>query len=52
MQRDCILSVHLLRFVHYNVEIDMFLYVRMEIWVKMTKKRQKHPPQGDDASTV
>ena len=32
--------------------IDMYLYVRIHVWKKMTKRRKKHPPQGDDASTV
>ena len=34
------------------VQIDMFLYIWMDVWVKMTKKTKKHPPQGDDASKV
>ena len=34
-------------------QVDMFLYVRMDVWVKMTqKKRKQHLPQGGDASTV
>ena len=31
---------------------DMFLYLRIDVWKKMPKKRKKHPPQGDDVSTV
>ena len=31
---------------------DMYLKVRIDVCEKMTKKRKKHPPKGDDASTV
>ena len=32
----------------------MFLYLRIDVWVNLTKKRtlKKHPPQGDYAYTV
>ena len=25
-------------------QIDMYLYVRIDVWEKMTKKRTEHPP--------
>ena len=50
-QGDSNLDVHLLSFLH-----DKFSgYVSIRTnrrWEKMTKKRKKRPPQGDDASTV
>ena len=33
-------------------QVDMYLYVRINVWKNITKQRKKHPPQGDDASTV
>ena len=33
-------------------QIDMYLYVRIDVSEKLEKKRKEHPPQGDDASTV
>ena len=33
-------------------QIDMYLYVRIDVWKKTVTTRKKHPPQGDDASTV
>ena len=32
--------------------IDVYLYVRIDVWKTLTKKRKQHPPQRDDASTV
>ena len=30
----------------------MYLYVRVDSWEKLTKKRNQHPSPGDDASTA
>ena len=30
----------------------MYLYVRIDAWDTLAKKRKKHPPLGDDACTV
>ena len=32
--------------------IDVYLYVRIDVWKKNDKKTKKHPQQGNDASTV
>ena len=35
-----------------NPYSSIYLYARMDVWEKLTKKRKQHPPQGDDTSTV
>ena len=47
-QRDIILSVYLLTLRSYMgiVQIDMFLYVRIDVWEKMTKKAKTVPATG------
>ena len=32
--------------------MNTYLYVRIDVWKKMTKKRKQHPSQDDDASVV
>ena len=33
-------------------QIDMYLYVQIDVWERKIKKRKQYPPQGDDKSTV
>ena len=33
-------------------QIDTYLYERIDVWGKLSKRRKQHPPRGDDASTV
>ena len=33
-------------------QIDRYLYVRIESWDILIKKRKQHPSQGDDAGTA
>ena len=39
-QRDSSLSV---RLPHFSGSYRMFLYLRMGVWIKITRKRKKHP---------
>ena len=53
-QGDSRLSVHPLRFVHDNCP-DGFVFIRTNGRLgknDKNKKQKKHPPRGDDASTV
>ena len=33
-------------------QVDMYLYVRIDVGQNLTGKRKHHPPQGDDTSTL
>ena len=43
---------HSISCVHRPRLVYMYLHVRVDVWEKMTKIRNPHPPPGDDASTA
>ena len=38
--------------ISFQIDTWYVFIVLVDVWVKMTVKKRKHPPQGDDASTV